>query len=619
MNMYSFLCLVLYFYPSYTDENIRMIPRLTLLNPGHWSFSLPEEQPYAMFYLDTPKSLYIGGEEVLYHYDFETMKNYSMNAENRNCRGKPYCKNFLTFMTRLDGDLMVCGTNAYNPSCWKMVDENWEKVTGQSWAEQLSPPFPGCNYKILNTGNEVYSTIPRQSNNAASTRRATLRKIYGKEPMRYTGGNLLKKPVFVESLVVEGEQKTESRIYLFFMDDNSERRTTDQRVPMIARMCKEEMGSEKPDDRNMFSTALKSRLICGNQEGQYYHFLEDIYFLQSQNLVYGLFSNAWNHSAVCTYRIEDIEIVFNTSNLFESSKKDLRIRPGKCLLERTPQETAEEAANHPELVDWVWPSGNRTVFQTFDYYRKLVVDEVTAVNNEIYRVIVVATDKGTLHKIVQEQELENGARNVLEIHPFSKARKILYLKLEQHILYVGTAHEGSRIPLDDCRAYNKSKSDCIIGEAPIDPYCAWCGRCRSSLNIRVHVLQNSTQEAFCEQGNEVSKVQRHVSRPNKFLNEYNEPPPSVYLLTCPAESKQATYWWVYGDNQKEQCTPHNGTCNLFFQDIKPGEYKCIEEEFTGERVVSRFEFKVGNSSSRLQFGWLLALSLLVLYLHCKQL
>ncbi|KAM5171906.1 semaphorin-7A [Mantella aurantiaca] len=588
---------------SYTYVNVRMTPRLTQLNTGGWSFPLLSEQPYAMFYLDKPNSLYIGGEEVLYHYDFRTMTKYSRNADNYNCQGKTYCKNFVTFVKRLDGlneSLIVCGTNAYNPACWKMDGENFEKLSS-SWAEQLSPRIPGMNYNILNTGNDMYSTIPRQSNNAASTKKATFRKIFGKDPMRYTDGNLLKNPVFVNSLVVEGEQKLDSRIFLFFMDDNSEHRTTDKRVPMIVRMCKEEMGSEKPDERNMFSTALKSRLICGNQKGQYYNFLQDIYFLKSQDLVYGLFTNAWNHSAVCSYKIENIELVFNTSDLFESSKKDLKIRPGKCLSVQTPQETAEEAANHPELVDWVWPLGNQTVFQTLDHYRKLVVDEITAVNKQIYRVIIVATDNGALHKVV---ELDDGALNVLEMQPFNKTGKILYLELNphntEHVLYVGNAYEVSRLPLDDCRAYNKSCTDCMISR---DPYCGWYeGKCQSILNNRDKALQNLTEGAMCEQK---SKMLPQTGLPYISSNEKNVLSQRVYHLTCQAESKQATYWWIYGNNHKERCTPQNGKCDLFLDHIKAHEeYKCVEEEFSRQRLVSEYKLTVENSSWRMQSSWL---------------
>lgn len=599
---------------SYTYENVRMTPRLTQLNPGHGTFALPKEQPNAMFYLDTPDSLYIGGDEVLYHYNFSTWKEYSMNAKKDRCYEKAFCKNFVTYVTRYNGYLMACGTNAYSPACWRLVGESFEKISA-SWAEQLSPRYPGFNYNILKTGSEIYSTIPKQSNNPASTMKATFRRLYGKEPFRFTGGNLLKNPLFVKSLVVEGEQEMENRIFLFFMDDNSERRTTDKRVPMIARMCKEEKGSEKPDDRNMFSTALKSRLLCGNPEGQYYNFLQDIYFLQSQDLVYGLFTNPWNHSAVCSYKTEDIELVFNTSDLFESTKKDLKIRPGQCRSELTPQETAEEAKNHPELVDWIWPSRNRTVFQTLAYYRKLVVDEITAVNKEIYRVIIVATDNGTLHKIVEQVD---GPMNVLEIEPFNKTSKILYLDLdlsnrEQRVLYVGSAYEFSKIRLDDCRAYNKSCTDCVLSK---DPYCGWYGgECQSILNNRTNSFPNLTLDD-CELKSETLPQKGSLSpRPkeNKVL------PRSVYYVTCPAESKQATYWWTYGDNLKESCTPQNGKCDLLFDNIKaPGEYRCMEEEGAKQRMVTEYKFTVENSSWRMRNSWLVALVIpvcITLYSH----
>ncbi|XP_040198940.1 semaphorin-7A [Rana temporaria] len=605
MNVCLALILGLCISLSYTYENVRMKPRLTQLNPGDCTVALPNKQPNAMFYLDNPDSLYIGGEEVVYHYDFSTWKEYPIKAEKYSCRGKDFCRNFVTYVTRNDGYLMACGTNAYSPACWKLDGENFEKISS-SWDGQLSPRYPGLNYNILKTGSETYSTIPKQSNNGASTKKATFRKLFGKEPLRFTGGDLLKNPLFVKSLVVEGEEEMQNRIFLFFMDDNSERRTTDKRVPMIARMCKEEKGSEKPDERYMFSTALKSRLICGNQEGQYYNFLQDIYFLESQDLIYGLFTNPWNHSAVCSYKTEDIELVFSTSDLFGSTKKDLKIRPGQCRSELTPQETAEEAGNHPELVDWIWPSKNKTVFQTLDYYRKLVVDEITVVNKEISRVIIVATDDGILHKIVEQVD---GAMNVLEMKPFNNMSKILFLDLdlnnrEQRVLYVGSAQEFSKVRLDDCRAYNKSCSDCVLSK---DPYCGWFGgECQSILNNSTGPLHDLTSEALCEQKSETLPQRGSMSPP---LTENKVLPPSVFYITCPAESKQATYWWTYGDNLMESCTPHNGKCDLIFDKIKaPGEYRCMEkEEGRKQRLVSEFKFSMENSSSRMRHSWLVAL------------
>ncbi|XP_044135779.1 semaphorin-7A [Bufo gargarizans] len=478
--------------------NMRMDPRLTHPVKGKWSFSLPKEEANAVFYLSENHSLYIGGEQILYNFNFERMKNYTMEADSEYCQEK--CKNDVTFVGQLSGKLTVCGTNADDPGCWAMDGEKFLKLK-YPWAEQMAPRTPVANYNILISGNQVYSTLPRITNNGGSMKKVLFRKIHGEKPLLYTGDKFFRYPEFVKSLVVEKEDKVQNKILLFFTEDNDETRTVEKRLAMVAQLCKEESGSAKPNTRNVFSTALKSHMICGNQlTGQYYPHLQDIYYVQrkSKNVIYGLFKNAWNHSAVCSYEVEHIEHLFNTSSLLGSSQKDLRIRPGTCLETLTPEETSEEASSYPELTDWLWPSANRTVFQNLENYRKIVVDVITTVNQETYSVIILATDDGTVHKVV---ELKDGALNILKVIPFKHKGRLQFMELDpkEHMLYMGTTREISRLSLDDCSAYSTSCMDCIQAR---DPFCGWIdGKCDSVLKHNSSMLlQNLKQNAYMQPG-----------------------------------------------------------------------------------------------------------------------
>ncbi|KAM9311807.1 semaphorin-7A [Gastrophryne carolinensis] len=420
----------------------------------------------------------------------------------------------------------------------------------------------------------------------------------------------MRNPQFIKSLAVERKSQVQNKIFLFFMEDNIENRTMEQTVPMIAQMCKEENGSEKPDSRNMFSTALKTRLICGNQEeGQYYPFMKDIFFLESQDLIYGLFTNAWNHSAVCSYKVEDVELVFNTSDLLGSSRKDLKIRPGTCLpgSKRTPPETTDEAAKYPFLTSWVWPLGNQTVFQNLYHYKKLVVDEIKAADMQTYKVIILATappDNGSLHKVV---EYDDGASNILELHPFKKTSNetndILYLELDpskaDHVLYVGSANEVARVPLDDCSAYNNTCTSCLLAR---DPFCGWAeGKCQSILmKDSMKIIQNLTAGAMCYYEQGTTPEYQRVGSYRRPSNNNNVQPPSTYFLTCLAESEQATYWWEDGNGFKQSCTPNEGKCHLLFN--KFGEYRCMAQEFSTKYIVSKYSYSMENSSARTQYS-----------------
>ncbi|KAM8972212.1 semaphorin-7A [Pelodytes ibericus] len=441
------------------------------------NFSFPKSQPYAVFHLFSPDSLYVGGRDVLYHFNFKNMskQEVQVKSDNENC--KMVCENQVTLIGQLEGKLLVCGTNAEKPGCWNLDNQMLKKCTELS--EEFSPQTKGTNYNILITGNETYSTVVKLRNNG-NTVKPKFHKIYGNNSL-YTGEYFMTKPYFVKSLVVK--MKEHDKVLLFFMEDNDQTHTTEKRVSMIAQICKGDLGSEDPNRYGMFSTALKSRLICGDLDRwQYFPYLQDIFLLKGKDgdMMYGLFTNAWNRSAVCSYSLPDIERVFSSSTLLGSERPNLSVRPGTCLNYKTPADTFKEAASHPELTDWVKPLGSNTVFQTLNHYTKLVVDEVTA-RNKTYKVIFLASDDGYIHKVV---ELENGTMNVLEMRTLQQPEQILYLELEpaQRALYVGTTREVAKITVDDCSVYGHTCESCIMAQ---DPYCGWIdGACESILKKR---------------------------------------------------------------------------------------------------------------------------------------
>ncbi|KAM4676106.1 semaphorin-7A isoform 2-T2 [Discoglossus pictus] len=484
------LCIYMYISVSLAiGGDITLIPRITQPHRENISSFLPQVEPYAVFHLSAPHSLYVGGQEKLYYFNFNIMENYMyiMKAENGDCKGKPYCDNHVTFIGQLEGKLLVCGTNAYNPSCWNLINNKLVKV---DLAEEFAPQKPGTNYNILITGNQSYSTIVRQTNNG-KTKKPRFRKIHGNDPMLYTEEKLMKNPYYVKSLVVAKEKKDQDKILLFFRDDNREPVKTEPRVSMVAQLCKDEAGPDSSASHNVFSTALKSRLICGTPEAtQYYHNLQDIFFLKSKEVsqVYALFTNAWNHSAVCTYNLEDIERVFSSPSLVGYNGKEPKILPGMCPQpgEKTPDETFLVVSEYPELTQSVMPSRNKALIQTLYHYTKMVVDEIKARDGKTYRVIILATGDGKVHKIV---ELAGGPLNVLEMNPLKKPEEILYMELEptEHVLYLGTTKEVARLSLDDCSAYSQNCENCVRSH---DPYCYWNGQqCQSILKSEISKIQ----------------------------------------------------------------------------------------------------------------------------------
>ncbi|XP_075438729.1 semaphorin-7A [Ascaphus truei] len=421
----------------------------------------------------------------------------------------------------------------------------------------------------------------------------TIRKVYGSDPFLYTGERLIaKNPHYVKSLVVEKEDRDQEKILLFFREDNvdPEAARTEPRVSMLAQLCKGDAGSASSDGYYQFSTALKSRLMCGYpRAGQYYPHLQDIFLLRGrtgdQSQVYGLFTNSWNQSAVCSYNVGDIESLFITSPLRgaqEEKVKNLSVRPGTCLPAgtRTPEDTFMVISRHPEVTEWVEPSGKDAVFQTSSHYTKMAVDEVMARDGKRYRIILLATDDGAVHKVV---ELDDGAMNVLETRPFQHPGEIVYMELDpkEHALYVGSPREVARLALDTCGGYEQTCEGCVLSR---DPYCGWTGSaCGSVLNSTgAAMLQNITHGSFSKCTNPKPHKQYQGPAPGEGVRHGTR-----YFLTSPALSEHATYSWTRDGQDLGHCAPHNGSCTLLLLHVTEyGRYQCLAQEGGAQRVVA---------------------------------
>ncbi|XP_053573307.1 semaphorin-7A [Bombina bombina] len=593
--------------------DLRMNPRINKKGTNS-SFMLLRKEPYPVFYLSSPNSLYVGGKENLFHFNFShaTNNTFPIPADHHDCQKEKDCYNYVTLVGHLEGKLLVCGTNSYNPGCWYLDEKTFTK--NNDLAEEFSPEKPGTNFNILITGNETYSTIVHQTNNGR-TMQPKFKKIHGSKPLLCTGDKLVKNPHYVKALLVEKEDRDQDKILLFFREDNKESQITEPRVSMVAQLCKGDQGVDSSINPYEFGTAMKSRLLCGNEKTlQFYPTLQDVFLLKSKEgtRIYGLFTSAWNHSAVCSYKLEDIENIFSTSGLL-NYQGIWPMTTNGCPKNRakTPEGTYKVLSEHPELKDKVKPKGQNALFQIPSHYTKMVVDEVTY-NSETYIVIILASGDGAVHKFVQ---IKNDLVNVLGLHPFKKPEEIQYMELEpkEHALYVGTTQEVAKIRLDDCKVYNSNCEECVCSR---DPYCGWTesGGCQSifyqsTSMIRDIVHRNTSkcpQDVPLAQSRKVGKIIKEQTLP-----EWN------YTLKCHQLSQHASYSWQYNDNHMMDCTHHDVSCTLLLgQEVKDGIYQCLEKEDGKERIVYEYQMQRNNSSIRIPPGYpLLLLMALVWHLY----
>ncbi|XP_029431189.1 semaphorin-7A isoform X2 [Rhinatrema bivittatum] len=584
-------------------------------------FNFATEESHTVFYHEQgAETLLVGAEEKLYHLDFNSSAGLvvEFKAENYgNCKGQVNCKNHLMVIDKFNEKLLVCGTNAYQPTCWHLTQQTKNKT---QYGPGFSPFVPDQNFLILFSGGEAFSTINKFRNNGKILR---FHRISGKDTNLYTNDHLMEKPQFVKVTVIEQEESYKNKIYYFFREENQQKNLdADFTISRVAQLCKEDGGGEGSFAASMWTTFLKARLVCGYlSQKKFFNKLHDVFIVKSENWtetrVYGVFSNHWNFTAVCMYSIGNIERTFRTSPLKGNNKPLPSPRPGECLIggQPTPTETFNMADSHPELENEVMPIRNEPLFHSHIHYTKIVVDQVTTTNRD-YNVLFLATENGMIHKVV---ELDHEAVNILEIQPFQTQAPIQSMTLDSNMkrLYVGSSTEVVQVPLDMCEVYKDSCENCFLAR---DPYCGWHKqKCSSSLHYAV--LQNiahGSPEGKCD---EVRRTLQLVSgRPPRDDSAISVPPFSRYFISCPVTSHHATYSWTQDDVTKLSCPSNEKTCFYHINnmtDEQYGKYACIAREGEVSQVVAEYMLLKAHGSVMLPYRWLVVLQIAALYLLLK--
>ncbi|XP_030042863.1 semaphorin-7A [Microcaecilia unicolor] len=629
MNQVSAALLLLL--PILADAYGKLKPRIILPSLGgrkqHFDFCTVEN--HTVFYHEQGMDiLLVGATEKLYFFNFtaSVSEMVEFKAEDYgNCQGQANCKNFLMVLDKFDGKLLVCGTNAYKPRCWhlmeRILDSTSEKEKSlcrtqsrvnkikTQYGSGFSPFVPETNFLILFSGEEVFSTVNKFQNNGKILR---FRRIYGKDTHLYTNDHLMQNPQFVKVTIIEQEESYKDKIYYFFREDNQQKGVDhDFTISRVAQLCKGDGGGEGSVVATMWTTFLKARLVCAYEsQKRLFNMLHDVFIVKSENWtesrVYGIFSNPWGFTAVCVYSIGDIDRIFRTSNLKGNSKPLPSPRPGECLTggQSTPTDTFNMVDNYPEVEDEVKPIGNEPLFQSHFHYTKIVVDQLIISEQEKYNVLLLATDKGMIHKVVEQ---DRGALNILEIPPFKNQAPIQSMTLDSKMkrLYVGSTAEVVQVPLDMCDVYKDSCKDCIL-----DPYCGWDKRNCSSILLkrRLQNIRNDSRKGICE----TTKGQVEQSK--------SVEPFSRYFIPCHITSHHANYSWLHNGEKKLDCLHNQPTCYYHINNMTDnhyGTYTCISDEDTVRQTVAQYTLVKARGSMVASHLFPVVLHFAFFYMLCK--
>ncbi|XP_059191987.1 semaphorin-7A [Centropristis striata] len=567
-------------------------------------FEYQDHQNHSVFfYHEESEEMYVGGTDFVLKLDvddYHIIEQFPLKTlEQQRCQeGK--CKNVITVIEKFQDSLFVCGTNGKKPQCWKLfssVNNQSHEIVESYEGRGISPFVYTHNSISLTAGGDLYSAAPLDTDGSS----LQFRRKAGSRTNVWMYDNWVSEPTFISASWVKREEDPDNeKIYIFFREKNSDHNPeADPWISRVARVCKVDEGGSKRFFQNMWTSFLKARLVCGfPEESLYFNRLQDIYVLHAddwhETRVYALFTSSWNSTAVCIYTIAMIEEIFENST-FKGYDKDIpKPRPGTCVRNsRTlPLTTVNMVKDHSEMNDWVHSLHHTAPFYvSTNNYTKIVVDRVQAADKHMHNVLLLATDSGKIHKV-----LEAGSEAfIISETQISSRSPIQSMKLasKKKRLVMGFSEKISIMDLERCQQ-NMSCADCVLAR---NPYCAWteAGCVPTVLGGIQNIIDGN--RSVCpspeEERKQINRTKRETASPSPVdLRTTHSVPLGVpFYLSCPIDSYHANYIWEHG-GQSSPCLQMESNCLHLIPSMAQenyGGYECVSKEKDYTKVVKRYQ------------------------------
>ncbi|XP_008310291.1 semaphorin-7A isoform X3 [Cynoglossus semilaevis] len=583
----------------------KSLPRLRIHEPVMVGHTYQTKQPHTiLFFHNNSAEVIVGGTDFIIRLstkDYTVKEIFYLNAtEQKPCPERHTCKNVINVIESFDGGLFVCGRNDSRPTCWKLdLSSNNEtsRIVRSYSGKAISPASYNIKTLSVVADGDLYAAVPLNADKSTFQ----FRRRAGNRREVWMSKNWMKEPTFISASWVKRLQDPENEmIYIFFQEKNpSTSPDADPFVSEVARVCKVDEGGSKAVLQNMWTSFLKTRLVCGfPDKALYFNHLQDVYVVHDDNWantrVYALFSSNWNYSAVCVYTVGMIEHIFQSSTFKGYSKSIPTPRPGMCHpnSRSLPEETLRVVKDYPQMTDWVRPVNSIAPFYISRInYTRMVVDQVQAADQLMYNVLLLATDHGKIYKI-----LDTGSEPfIISEMQLQSSSTIQTMKLDtqKKQLVVGFSEKLFILDLESCQNYNRSCADCVLAQ---DPYCAWTrsGCSPAVLGGIQNVKNGQTTQCFSsvEEKAEVNRFKRetHILSP-KSVTVHTVPLNVSLYLSCPIESYHAVYTWEH-DKQESTCEQMQSFClNLIPAVAREhyGTYNCISEEKDYKKLVKQYQ------------------------------
>ncbi|XP_026775591.3 semaphorin-7A [Pangasianodon hypophthalmus] len=542
---------------------------------------------------------------VLELNDGGVVENFTLTDNGDDFCDGSSCEIVITVIEEFQDWLFICGTNGRQPTCWKLDPRknNRSLVVVESIdGSGISPYKYSQNSLSLVVDGDLYAAAPLYLDGTS----LHFRRQAGSQNKLWMYDPWITEPTFISAFVASRpEDPLNEKIYVLFREKNSDSSPeADPWISRVARVCKIDKGGPKRFFQNIWTSFLKARLVCAIPgESLYFNRLQDIFVLHSDNwkesLVYALFSSSWNATAVCIYSLAELDDIFEKSS-FKGYNEDIpNPRPGTCVGDSRslPTPTIRIVRNHPEMTDWVHPIQKHAPFYiSNNNYTKIAVDRVQASDEKMYNVLLLATDTGTIHKILEH---DSKAFIISETSLCSGAAPVLSMKLhsEKRKLFVGYPGQMSVLDLQACQDYNTSCEDCVLAR---DPYCAWTENgCTSQIKGGIQNIATG-EPHICSINSALKRLKRDV--PSSVSTPpivHTVPKGFPFYLSCPIDSHHATYSWEHR-GESEPCQRTQSDCLYLIKSVSAhdyGMYSCVSRERNYSKMVKVYQLN-GPSEPR---------------------
>lgn len=482
----------------------------------------------------TDEALVVGARNIVYKLTVDelrlkqTLSWDSLEVDRDTCtvKGKTLneCQNYIKVLLQYQNEpnqYLICGTNAYKPSCRIYKDERGSYELKIEKPGLGSAPFsPWHNSTAVLVGEHVFAGTAADMGGIDP-----IIYVDYKDPLRTPqyDSTQLNSPDFVGSFAHR------DFVYFFFREGAVEHTNCGKTVfSRVARVCKDDTGGPNRA-KNLWTSFLKARLNCSVPgdypfyfdeiqavshliEGQYGHgaIENNIEEDKKDAILYASFStapNAIGGSAVCAFRLRQISDAFggafkeqrdmSANWLPVPDHKVPQPRPGTCSndTKSLPDSYINFVKKHSLMDDSVPPFfGSPILIRTglISRFTSIAVDpQVGTTDGKTFDVIFVGTTKGRVIKAINAKSADsrNEVETVVveELQVFDSDVVIKELKVmggglagrkSLGRLAIMSELEIRSVAVQRCDRATTC-GDCVALQ---DPYCAWdirASRCSS--------------------------------------------------------------------------------------------------------------------------------------------